>query len=150
MAGIVLTGERIPEEYENSVFCKKTLLLANKIGEKNAPDNFEILKEFYGHRFPILGISVLRNRNVDQFKRRIFELLEIIRVYTKTPGKEVDFNDPIILPINSTVEDAALSIHKDFAQKLQYAKLWGEGKYDGQRVTKTFQLVDGDIIEFHI
>lgn len=150
MAGIVLAGEKIPEEYENSVFCKKTLLLANKIGEKNAPDNFEILKEFYGDRFPILGISVLRNRNVHQFKRRIFELLEIIRVYTKTPGNEVDYTDPIILPVNSTVEDAAISIHKDFAQKLQYAKLWGEGKFDGQRVTKTFQLVDGDIIEFHI
>jgi len=149
-AGIVMAGEKIPKEYENSVFCKKTLLLANKIGEANAPDNFIILKEFYGDRFPIMGISILRDRNVDQFKRRIFELLEIIRVYTKTPGKEVDYSDPIILPFDSTVEDAALSIHKDFAHKLQYAKLWGEGKFDGQRVTNSFQLTDGDVIEFHI
>ena len=149
-AGIVMAGEKIPKEYENSVFCKKTLLLANKIGEANAPQNFKILKEFYGDRFPIMGISILRDRNVDQFKRRIFELLEIIRVYTKTPGKEVDYSDPIILPFDSTVEDAALSIHKDFAHKLQYAKLWGEGKFDGQRVTNSFRLTDGDVIEFHI
>ncbi len=76
--------------------------------------------------------------------------MEIIRVYTKTPGKEVDYSDPIILPFDATVEDAALSIHKDFAHKLQYAKVWGEGKFDGQRVTNSFQLTDGDVIEFHI
>lgn len=149
-AGIVLCGEKIPKEYENSVFCKKTLIVANKIGEENAPDNYEILKEFYGDRFPIIGLSVMRNRNIDQFKKRIFELLEIIRVYTKSPNKEVDYNDPIILPLKATVEDAAISIHKDFAEKLQYAKVWGEGKFDGQRVTKSFELTDGDIIEFHI
>ncbi|NIP44654.1 MAG: TGS domain-containing protein [candidate division Zixibacteria bacterium] len=149
-AGIVLTGETIPEEYENSVFCKKTLILANKIGEEKAPDIFQILQEFYGEKFPILGISVHRNRNIEQFKSRIFEMLKIIRVYTKSPGKEVDYKDPIILPIGATVEDAALSIHKDFAEKLQYAKVWGEGKFDGQRVTNSFQLADGDIIEFHI
>jgi len=146
----VLAGDKIPEEYEDSVFCKKTLLLANKIGEENAVDNFEILKEFYADQFPIMGISVLRDRNVDQFKQRVFEMLEIIRVYTKTPNKEVDYSDPIILPINATVEDAAISIHKDFAYKLQYAKIWGEDKFDGQRVTKSFVLTDGDVIEFHI
>jgi len=149
-AGLVLAGETIPEEYENSPFCKKTLLVANKIGEENAPDNFEILKEFYRQRFPILGLSILRNRNVDQFKRRIFELLRVIRVYTKTPNKDVDYSDPVILPIGATVEQAAESIHKDFAQKLQFAKIWGEGKFDGQKVTKSFSLTDKDIIEFHI
>jgi len=149
-AGLVLTGDKIPEEYEDSVFCKKTLLLANKIGEENAVDNFEILKEFYADQFPIMGISVLRDRNVDQFKQRVFEMLEIIRVYTKTPNKEVDYSDPIILQVNATVEDAAISIHKDFAYKLQYAKIWGENKFDGQRVTKSFVLTDGDVIEFHI
>jgi ribosome-interacting GTPase 1 len=95
-------------------------------------------------------LSVLRNRNIDQFKKRIFEMLEIMRVYTKSPNKEVDYSDPIILPLKATVEDAAISIHKDFAEKLQYAKIWGEGKFDGQRVTKSFELTDGDIIEFHI
>jgi len=149
-AGIILTGEKIPAEYENSPFCKKTLMVANKIGEENTSDNYEILKEFYGGKFPIIGISILHNRNIDQLKKRIFELLDIIRVYTKTLNKEVDYNDPIILPSKATVEDAAMSIHRDFAQKLQYAKIWGEGKFDGQRVTKSFELNDGDIIEFHI
>jgi ribosome-interacting GTPase 1 len=149
-AGIVLSGEKIPEEYTNSAFCKKTLIVANKIGEEHGPDNYEIMKEFYGDRFPIIGLSVLRNRNIDQLKKRIFEMLEIMRVYTKSPNKEVDYSDPIILPLKATVEDAAISIHKDFAEKLQFAKVWGEGKFDGQRVTKSFELTDGDIIEFHI
>ncbi len=149
-AGIVLVGEKIPEEYEGSVFCKKTLILANKVGMDNAPDNLEILKEFFGNKFPILPISVEKQRNIEQFKRRVFEILEIIRVYTKTPGKDVEYKDPIVLPIGSTVEDAAISIHKDFAEKLQYAKVWGADKFDGQRVTNSFELSDGDIIEFHI
>lgn len=149
-AGLVMAGDTIPEEYTNSPFCRKTLLLANKIGEDNAPDNFAILKEFYGDQFPMLGISILRDRNIDQFKRRVFEMLEIIRVYTKSPGKDADYSDPVILPIGSTVEQAAESIHKDFAHKLQFAKVWGEGKFDGQKVTKSFGLTDGDVIEFHI
>jgi len=54
------------------------------------------------------------------------------------------------LPNGGTVEEAALELHKDFARKLQYAKIWGHGKFEGQRVKSSFELFDGDIVEFHI
>jgi len=73
-----------------------------------------------------------------------------MKVYTKRVGYEPDFTDPVILPIGGTVEDAAYLLHKDFAQKLQYAKIWGKGKFEGQRVKNNFVLTDGDVIEFHI
>ena len=76
--------------------------------------------------------------------------MNIVRVYTKTPGTKADLSDPMILDKGSTVEEAAESIHKDFRSNLKYAVVWGSGKYDGQRVSKGHVLQDGDIIEFHI
>ena len=85
-----------------------------------------------------------------QLKNSLFEALSVIRIYTKQIGKEVDRHDPVVLPTGATVEDAANAIHKDFGQKLKYARIWGQGRFDGQRVKSDFGLNDGDIIEFHI
>jgi ribosome-interacting GTPase 1 len=73
-----------------------------------------------------------------------------MRVFTKRVGAEPDYNDPIILLRGGTVEDAAKFLHKDFAHKLKFARVWGEGKYEGQRVHNEFVLSDKDVLEFHI
>ncbi|MEO0112696.1 MAG: TGS domain-containing protein, partial [candidate division WOR-3 bacterium] len=78
------------------------------------------------------------------------ESLEIIRVYTKPPGKPPELEEPIILKKNSNVLDAAEALHKDFARNLKYARLWDNKNLFGQRVEKNHILKDGDIIEFHI
>ena len=87
---------------------------------------------------------------MNKFMTTIFESLGIIRIYTKRVGHDPDFADPIILPIGGTVEEAARTLHKDFVRDLQFAKLWGDGKFEGQRVKNSFVLSDKDIIEFHI
>jgi len=46
--------------------------------------------------------------------------------------------------------DFAAEIHKDFVEKLLYARIWGSEKYKGQRVQRDHLLEDGDIIELHI
>ena len=73
-----------------------------------------------------------------------------MRAYTKAPGKPADLSDPVILPKGKTVLDFAAQIHKDFAQKLKYARIWGKEKYDGQMVQRDYVLRDGDIIEMHM
>jgi ribosome-interacting GTPase 1 len=88
--------------------------------------------------------------NLDELKKEIYQILGIIRVYTKIPGKEPDRTEPVILKRGSTVEDVALSIHKDFVAKLRYAKIWGSGKFDGQMVKRDFLINEGDVIELHI
>jgi ribosome-interacting GTPase 1 len=147
---MILIRKEIPEEYAGSQFCKRTFIAANKCDLPEADDNLDILRDLYAERFDIIPISCVDRTNVERVKGHIFDILQVIRVYTKTPGHDVDYSDPIVLPIGSTVEDAAFVIHKDFAHKLQYARLWGEGKFDGQRVTSKFELADRDIVEFHI
>jgi hypothetical protein len=88
--------------------------------------------------------------NFDEVKKEIYQILGILRVYTKIPGKEPDLMEPVILKKGSTVEEVALSVHKDFVAKLRYAKIWGSGKFDGQMVKRDFLVNEGDVIELHI
>ena len=59
--------------------------------------------------------------------RHLFELLHIVRVYAKPPGKPIDRTDPFTLPIGSTVHDLAQLVHRQLADKLKTARLWGVG-----------------------
>ena len=81
--------------------------------------------------------------------RALFELLAVIRVYSKAPGRKADMSRPYVLPKGSTVMDVASAVHRDIAEGLRYAKIWGSAKYDGQAVQKDYILSDGDIIELH-
>ena len=72
-----------------------------------------------------------------------------VRVYTRAPGQEPDYDKPIALAQGSRVEDAAEALHKDWRRRLKYALLWGSGKFDAQRVGRDGVLADGDILEFH-
>ncbi|MCH8309704.1 MAG: TGS domain-containing protein, partial [Chloroflexi bacterium] len=57
---------------------------------------------------------------------------------------------PLVLPVESTVAEAAEQLHRELGRSLKYAVLWGEsGKFEGQRVGRQHQLTDGDIIEIH-
>lgn len=148
---ILLVG-RAPamnETHDPGLAYKQTLIVAHKMLEEGSDARLAQLQATYPD-FPIIGTSILDDQSMDNFKKAIFASLNIIRVYTKQIGHEADFDDPIILHPGATVEQAAFHLHKDFAFKLQFAKIWGKGKFDGQRVQKTFQLSDEDVIEFHI
>ena len=59
-------------------------------------------------------------------------------------------DDPIVLPMGSTLADAATEVHKDFAANLKFARIWGSGKHDGVMAKRDHVLQDGDIIELHM
>lgn len=129
---------------------KKAMVVANKLDLEGAPDRLEVLKELYGERMEVLGVSALSSIGLDELKKATFKGLGKMRVYTKAPGREPDLTEPVILPIGSTVLDFAEQIHKDFAQKLKFARIWGPNKHGGQRVQRDYPLTDGDILELHI
>jgi ribosome-interacting GTPase 1 len=136
---------------EEEVLVKqKMLVTGNKLDLEGAGENYTMLKELYGDRFPMVAVSAREGAGVEELKDEVFRVLDIIRVYTKTPGQKPDFNDPIILARGSTLSDAAEAVHKDFRARLKYARLWGSGKHDGIMVKRDHILQDGDIIELHL
>lgn len=128
---------------------KKTIIAANKFDLTESFDNLAVLKEFFGKSFAIQPVSCVNGDHIEDLKKVIFDSLEIIRVYSKPPGKEADFTKPYVLKIGSTVIDMASMVHKDIAYNLKYAKIWGSGKYQGQMVERTHVLSDKDVIELH-
>jgi len=126
------------------------LVLTNKFDDDNFDENFEIFCELLENDWPSIPVSATTGRNLEQFKRMLFERLEIIRVYSKAHGKEPDFNEPFVLKKGDTVEDFAGKVHQDFARKLKTARLWGTAVYDGQLVQRDHVLGDSDIVELQI
>jgi len=129
---------------------RRALIVANKVDLDGAEEREGMLRERYGRSFPVFSLSAQRGIGLEDLRRGIFEALEIVRVYTKPPGKEPEFSEPVILKKGSTVEDAANSVHKDFVSKMKFARIWGSEKYQGQMVKRDYVLEDGDVIEFHI
>ncbi len=129
---------------------KKALIIGNKIDLENTSDNYLALKNKYKEQLPVVAISAKEGIGLEELKHGIYRVLDIIRVYTKTPGEKPDFSDPIILKKGSTLEDAAASVHKDFQANLKYARLWGSGKHDGIMAKRDHILQDGDVIELHL
>ncbi len=128
----------------------RALLVGNKCDVKNAMGAYQRLEGHFRDSFPILPISAKERMNFDELKKETYQILDIIRVYTKIPGKEPDLTEPVILKKGSTVGDVALSVHKDFVAKLRYAKIWGSGKFDGQMVKRDYLVNEGDVIELHL
>jgi hypothetical protein len=138
-----------PPAGEGYVFLK-ALLAGNKCDLRKAMEGYRDLEGRFGKTLPVLPISAKEEMNLDPLKEEIYRLLGVIRVYTKVPGKESDRAEPVILRKGSTIEDVALSVHKDFAAKLRYARIWGSGRFDGQMVKRDHPLNEGDVVEFHI
>ncbi|MGD0922281.1 MAG: GTPase, partial [Terriglobia bacterium] len=129
--------------------AKKTLLVANKLDAAGAADDLEILKELYGARFPILALSAETGEGLDGLRRAAFDMLELVRVYTKAPGKKMELIAPYVLKRGSRLVDLAAHVHHDFLNQLKYARVWGHGRFEGQMVNRDYLLADKDVVELH-
>lgn len=98
----------------------------------------------------MLAVSAQTGRHLEGLKQTVFDNLEIIRIYSKPPGKEPDREMPFVLKKGGTVGDLAAKVHKDFLAKLKTARVWGSGVYEGQLVSRDYVLQDGDVVELHI
>lgn len=124
-----------------------TLVLVNKADDESSDPDFEALCELLGEALPMLPVSAKTGRNLDRMKQMVFDALEIVRVYSKIPGKEADIESPFVMKQGGTVEDFAGKVHQDFVKSLKSAKVWGSSAFDGQMVPRDYVLEDGDIVE---
>ena len=118
---------------------KKILFLGNKIELKKMTEDIPLL----------IKISAEKKIGLENLKRKIFEILEIIRVYSKKPGKEPDLSHPFIFKNDSRLIDLISEIHQDLAQKFKYARLFERNSKTATIIGKDYLLKDGDIVEVH-
>ena len=83
-------------------------------------------------------------------RRASYDLLGVIRIYTKIQGKPADRTKPFTIPIGSTVVELAREIHRDFEHTLKFARVWGTDVFEGQTVKRDHELHDADVVELHV
>jgi ribosome-interacting GTPase 1 len=145
---LLIDGETPAFDGQGNALGKKAFCICTKSDIAGA-DAFENLKKICNRNFEYIEISTETGAGLEKLSAKFFELLGIIRIYAKPPGKPADMTEPFTLPVGSTVMDLAIDIHRQLAEKLKSAKIWGTGVYDGQNVQRNHVLNDKDIIELH-
>ena len=127
-----------------------TVLIANKSDLDPDPGEVQTLEELLGLHFPALTVSAETGTGLEGLGPFLFRALQVVRVYTKTPGKPADDDKPFTLRRGGTVLDVAALVHKDLAQNLKFARMWGDEVFDGQQVGPDHTISDGDRVELHL
>jgi small GTP-binding protein len=126
------------------------LVLANKCDDEASVEVYELFCQLADPEWECLPISAATSRNLEQLKRRVYDEMGIIRIYSKAPGEEPDRTAPFVIKEGSTLEEFARKIHKDFYDKLAFARVWGSSMFDGQMVQRDYVLQDEDVVELRI
>ncbi len=123
------------------------IVCVNKIDSVSLAKVQEIKKKLNAD----ICVSGNEGTNVEELKNLIFKKLDFIRIYLKEPRKEADLKDPLIVMRNSSIEDVCIKLHKDFASKFKFARVWGKSaKHPGQKLSLKHSLEDKDILEIHL
>jgi ribosome-interacting GTPase 1 len=145
----MLIGQTPAESADLTVHHGRTLLGANKIDAEGAADRLAVVSEMFGSRFPIHEFSAMHGTGLEELRAALYQILNVIRIYAKAPGKPADMTAPFTVPVGSTVQQFAGRVHKDFEHNLKSARIWGTGVFDGQPVGREHVLHDKDVVELH-
>jgi uncharacterized protein len=150
---ILIVVEKIHEiaEVEKVIRNKKSkrIIVFNKIDGYNSTDKRKISETLKSKKYNYVLFSSKDNTGIDELKNKIFKSFDIIRIYTRQPGKKEDDN-PVIIRPNSTLEDVAEKVLHGFSKKIKYAKVFGpSSKFLGQKIGLKHVVKDMDIVEFY-
>ena len=153
-ATVKIQGEATLDDVEEAIFEGKVyrpaIILANKADHPMAAERLEQLKKVVGEDAKIVAVSCNTKAGLENVGPEIFEMLDIIRVYTKDPSKRDASMRPFTIRKGSTIFDLAKRIHSDFYKQFSYAKVWSKRlRFSPQKVGGTFPLQDGDTVEIH-
>ncbi|MEM2508995.1 MAG: TGS domain-containing protein, partial [Candidatus Thermoplasmatota archaeon] len=91
-------------------------------------------------------ISAKFGYGIDELKKKIFEKLDLIRIYMKPEKKKIE-EKPMVMKKGATVRDVCEKLHRDFVKNFQYAIVSGKSvSFNGQRVGLNHKLADGDVL----
>ena len=134
---------------DGSVSPFRTLLILNKADLLPDPEELALYLELLREQFPTLAVSVEQRTGLAELKAALFDLLGMVRVYTRAPGKAANFKSPFVIPQDTTVAELADRIHHDLGRTFKFARVWGKDTFDGQRVQRDYLLQEGDVVEIH-
>ena len=148
-----LNGDAGPapdDEFDPFRIRLPTLLVVNKIDLAPGPEEVAVLQELLDANYRAVATSTVSGQGLEDIGEFLFRGLEIVRVYTKTPGRPPEMDRPFTVRRGATVLDVARLVHKDIAGSLKYARAWGSGVYDGQQIGPEHRLSDADVVELHM
>jgi hypothetical protein len=123
----------------------KAIVAINKIDLVTKAYLHEIEKRL--KNWVVVPISAETSTNIELLKDKLFDTLDLVRLYMKPQGQEADMEEPLVLKKGTDVGGVCDSLHRDFRRKFRYALVWGKSaKFPGQIVGLDHVLEDGDII----
>jgi len=141
----VVGCEAAGEDFGPSTGVCKALVVGTKADRADS-DTLDRFENCFVEDFSFLALNAHEPPNA--LKESLFDVLDLIRVYSKEPGKAAD-SAPLTLKRGSTPLDLARAIHRELAAKLKYSCVWGTGGFSGQRVPRDHVLQEGDVVELH-
>jgi len=133
-----------------SVLEVKTLLVVTRGDDPGVDDRLRYLAEILAANFDRIRVDLDHGDSREALRNMIYRELNVIRAYTKPPGKPPDYSSPYTIPNGGTVADLAAQMHREMAETLKYAQVWGKSAIDGQVVGRDHQLCDKDLVELHV
>ncbi len=136
-------------ELSRTKLPEPSFIVYTKMDTPNAESRLSAAQTRYPN-FKSVAVSAEGNLHLDTLKAAMRAATGLIRVFPRSTQAGKPDDKPMIIPANSTVEDFARKIHKDIAQKLKHAKIWGKSvKFPGQQVGKRHVLSDMDIVTLY-
>ena len=146
-----LAKESYLDESDVGLSYTQTLLLPNKIDLAEAAPRLDLFHELCPVDFPEYPISALQGTGLEELAAEVYRRMDVVRVYTKLPSKKKpDMERPFTVGRGQTLFDLACLVHKDYAQGLKFARVWGSAVHDGTTVKGDYVLHDKDIVELHM
>ncbi|KAI9189186.1 Ribosome-interacting GTPase 2 [Blastocladiella emersonii ATCC 22665] len=93
-------------------------------------------------------ISCELDLNLDYLVDKMWEYLNLVRVYTKKRGEYPDFEGGIILRNGATIEHVCHAVHRTLRDHFRYALVWGTStKHNPQKVGLAHVVQNGDVVQ---
>ncbi len=143
------TGRDKPDESRPGWMRKPALLVITGMDREGAHEDLAAFHELLEVPWRTIPVSTVLGTGLEELGKNTFHALDIMRIYTKEPRKDADMERPFTLARGSTVGDLARHIHKDIADGLKFARVWGPSAFDGQSVHAAHVLEEGDVVEIH-
>eukprot|EP00917_Polyrhabdina_sp_WS-2016_P018843 GHVP01040524.1.p1 GENE.GHVP01040524.1~~GHVP01040524.1.p1 ORF type:complete len:371 (+),score=65.45 GHVP01040524.1:26-1138(+) len=138
------TADDLIDAIEGNRIYVPAIFVLNKIDQTTVED-LTVLSQFPHY----VMISAQHKWGLDDLVEKIWQYLNLTRVYTKPKSQIPDYEAPIVLRKDRpTVGDFCLKIHKNMITNFKYALVWGRSvRASPWKVGKDHVLLDEDVVQ---